>query len=186
MVRDGAALLASRTFRLVGVGCSAWAAAAVDIDCAHRGIEVHAIDEPDGARFAEARDTEDMQTTVRTLRKGAAAALLSLGLLLSACGGSDSPGSGRAQGVAGVPDGSAFVDQHSLKFNPKALAVSASEPVFFKNSDTTVHTVSVNGKNESGTMKAGDVFRWKAPGAGEYKISCEFHPQMKATVTVGP
>jgi plastocyanin len=97
-----------------------------------------------------------MQMTVRILRKGAAGAFLSLGLVIAACGGSDSQGSGRAQGVAGVPDGSAFVDQHSLKFNPKVLTVSASEPVYFKNSDTTVHTVSVNGKNESGTMKAGD------------------------------
>jgi plastocyanin len=120
------------------------------------------------------------------MRDVTTATLLSSALMLSACGGSGSEGNGRAKGVAGVPDGSAFVDQHSLKFNPKALAVSASEPVYFKNSDTTFHTVSVNGKNQSGTMKAGDVFSWKAPGQGEYKISCEFHPQMKATVTVGP
>ncbi len=103
-----------------------------------------------------------------------------------ACGGGDDDGgnSGRATGVEGVPDGAAFVDQDSLKFQPNSLSVAPAEPVFFKNSETTVHTVTIAGKNESGTMAHDDVFEWTPTGPGEYKITCDFHPQMKATITV--
>lgn len=113
-------------------------------------------------------------------------AVIAIALLAAACGGGgdDDEATGRATSVAGVPDGAAFVDQDGLKFRPSSLTAAAGERVFFKNSETTVHTVTVNGKNESGTMKADQVFEWTPPGAGEYKVSCEFHPQMKATLTV--
>jgi plastocyanin len=111
--------------------------------------------------------------------------VLAVALLAGACGGGDDDeATGRATSVAGVPDGAAYVDQDGLKFNPSSLTVSGGESVFFKNSETTVHTVTINGKNESGTMKADQVFEWTPPGPGEYKITCEFHPQMKATLTV--
>ena len=113
-------------------------------------------------------------------------AALGLGAaLLTGCSGNDAESStGRATAVAGVPDGSAFVDQNNLKFSPKELTVASGEQIYFKNSETTVHTVTINGKNESGTMKHDDVFTWTAAAAGTYKITCEFHPQMKATLTV--
>ena len=124
-----------------------------------------------------------MRTSLR-VRLGAGT-LLAVALLAGACGGGDDDeATGRATSVAGVPDGAAYVDQDGLKFNPSSLTVSGGEPVFFKNSETTVHTVTINGKNESGTMKADQVFEWTPPGPGEYKITCEFHPQMKATLTV--
>jgi len=102
---------------------------------------------------------------------------------LTACSNDGESSSGRATAVAGVPDGAAFVDQDNLKFSPSELTISASEPVYFKNSETTFHTVTINGKNESGQMEHDQVFEWTPPAAGEYKISCEFHPQMKATIT---
>ncbi|MGE0599469.1 MAG: cupredoxin domain-containing protein [Dehalococcoidia bacterium] len=115
----------------------------------------------------------------------AGVALLALMLLASACGSSSSgDASGVAQGVEGVPDGSPFIDQHNLRFNPKSLTTSAGEEVYFKNSETTIHTVTIDGKNESGTMNRNDVFTWTPPGPGTYKITCEFHPQMKAAITV--
>lgn len=118
------------------------------------------------------------------IRIGAGAALL-FSALAAACGGGDGDSaSGRATGVAGVPDGAAFVDQDGLKFQPSSLTATTGEPVFFKNSETAFHTVTINGTNESGTMKRDQVFEWAPPGAGEYKITCEFHPQMKATLTV--
>ena len=105
-------------------------------------------------------------------------------LVAAACGGGDDGGAtGRATAVAGVPDGAAFVDQNNLRFRPATLTVAVGETVYFKNSETAIHTVTVNGENESGTMRKDDIFQWAPPSAGEYKITCEFHPQMKATIT---
>jgi len=106
---------------------------------------------------------------------------------LAACGGSSGSDShtGRATAVAGVPDGAALIDQDNLKFLPNKLDLPSREPVYFKNSETAVHTVTIAGKNLSGTMKHDDVFTWTPPEPGEYKVTCDFHPQMKATITVG-
>ncbi|MBK9611340.1 cupredoxin domain-containing protein [Candidatus Amarobacter glycogenicus] len=116
----------------------------------------------------------------------AAAALLISALFLSSCGSSDgdSANSGIANNVAGVPDGVPFIDQDSLKFIPTSLKVKVGDIVYFKNSETALHTVTIEGKNESGNMKKDAVFTWTPKTAGEYKITCDFHPQMKATITV--
>jgi plastocyanin len=116
----------------------------------------------------------------------AAAALLISALVLSSCGSSDgdSANSGIANNVAGVPDGVPFIDQDSLKFIPTSLKVKVGDIVYFKNSETALHTVTIEGKNESGNMKKDAVFTWTPKTAGEYKITCDFHPQMKATITV--
>lgn len=111
-------------------------------------------------------------------------AALAAALAVSSCGGSDGDGSGRATAVPGVPDGSALIDQKNLKFSPTKLTVAATEQVYFRNSETTLHTVTINGKNESGTMKRDAIFTWTPPAPGVYKIGCEFHPQMKSTLTV--
>ena len=104
---------------------------------------------------------------------------------LAACGGGDGENSsGRAEGVTGVPDGAPYVDQDGLRFHPTSLKVAASETVYFKNSESALHTVAINGKNESGAMKRDAIYTWTPAEPGEYKISCEFHPQMKATITV--
>ncbi len=117
--------------------------------------------------------------------RSAAMGFLVAAALLAACGGGDGDeATGRATSVAGVPDGAAFIDQDSLKFQPSSLTVAATETVYFKNSETTVHTVTIEGENESGTMQHNDVFEWTPPGPGEYNITCSFHPQMKATITV--
>lgn len=116
----------------------------------------------------------------------AAAALLISALFLSSCGSSDgdAANSGIANNVAGVPDGVPFIDQDSLKFIPTSLKVKVGDIVYFKNSETALHTVTIEGKNESGNMKKDAVFTWTPKTAGEYKITCDFHPQMKATITV--
>jgi plastocyanin len=106
-------------------------------------------------------------------------------LLLSACGGDDDDGSTTATATTGG-NGAAVneIDQNNLAFKPDKLTIKAGEDVLFLNSETAIHTVNINGKNESGTMKKGDELRWTFTNAGEYKITCDFHPQMKATITV--
>ena len=120
------------------------------------------------------------------LRRSAAASILALvfAVGLSACGNAKETSSGRATAEPGVPDGAAFIDQDNLKFSPTELTISASEPVYFKNSESTLHTVTINGENESGQMEHDRVFEWTPPAPGEYKITCDFHPQMKATIKV--
>ena len=83
-----------------------------------------------------------------------------------------------------IPEGAPVIDQDNLKFEPTKLTVKSGEKVYFLNSETAIHTVTINGNNESGNMRRGDVFVWTAGDPGEYQVTCEFHPQMKATITV--
>ncbi len=83
-----------------------------------------------------------------------------------------------------IPAGAPFIDQDNLRFIPTELTVKAGEKVYFKNSETALHTVTINGTDESGNMKKNDIFIWEFPSPGEYKITCEYHPQMKSTITV--
>lgn len=83
-----------------------------------------------------------------------------------------------------IPAGAPEVDQDNLAFKPNKLTVKAGEKVYMKNSESALHTVNVNGKNLSGNMKKGQVFVWTAGAAGSYKITCDYHPQMNATITV--
>ena len=74
---------------------------------------------------------------------------------LAACGGSSSSSSsGVADGSdSRIPAGAPFVDQYKLQFIPTQLSVKVGETVYFKNSETALHTVNVDGKNVSGNMK---------------------------------
>lgn len=132
----------------------------------------------------------------RSLRFALLGALASTALLAAACGGGDddggdsdggsTPGGDQhlASGVAGIPDGSPWVDQDNLKFIPSKLTSKVGETIYFKNSETALHTVTIDGKNESGFMKKDAVFQWTPQKAGDYKITCDLHPQMKSTITV--
>jgi plastocyanin len=124
----------------------------------------------------------------------AAAALLAV---TAACGGGSSAASpttrpqvqtkaGNAtQSVATVhTDHAAEIDQQNMTFTPARVSIKVGESVLIKNSETTIHTANINGKNITGNMKKGDSTAWTAPAAGTYKVSCDYHPQMSATITV--
>ncbi len=114
------------------------------------------------------------------VRVGALFATVAPLSLVLACGGGGDEPFGESTGEPGAN----VVDQDNLKFKPSSLSVSVGEVVTFKNGETSIHTVTINGKNESGTMKKDSEFRWTAPSAGTYKVTCDYHPQMKATITV--
>lgn len=116
---------------------------------------------------------------------GAFAGLAMLGA--AACGGGDDDDTnGIADGSdPDIPAGSPYVDQDNLKFNPTKLTVAPGQDIYFKNSETALHTVDIEGENLSGNMRNGDVFVWTAPDAlGDYQVTCAYHPQMKATITI--
>lgn len=104
-----------------------------------------------------------------------------------ACGGGDDKSAGcGASGPGGtaIPPGAPCIDQDRLKFTPGALTVTTGKTVYFLNSESAFHTVTINGRNESGDMKKGAVFAWTPPAPGTYRVTCDVHPQMRATITV--
>lgn len=123
---------------------------------------------------------EGIEMLVRKMAVVAVGAVVGAAALLSACSGESGP---RPKPTS-VPEGAPYVDQHSLKFIPNALTAKPGETVYFVNSEAAIHTVTINGKNESGTMNRNDLFEFAFQEPGTYKITCDFHAQMKATITV--
>ncbi len=98
--------------------------------------------------------------------------------------GSATTASPSAPGAVQIPPGAAEIDQQNLAFTKDNVTVKSGEKVYFKSRDDALHTIDVNGVNLSGIMHKGDVFVWTAGAPGTYKITCDFHPQMHATITV--
>lgn len=130
------------------------------------------------------------------VRLGVTLLVAVLPFALAACGGDDDDSGGVDGGgnatdngtptLAAVAPGAKRIVQDNLSFKPNTLAVFQGEKVTFTNEESTIHTVDINGKNESGTMKKGDTFEYTPDVPGRYAITCEFHPQMKATLIVVP
>ncbi len=78
----------------------------------------------------------------------------------------------------------AEIDQQNMTFTPARVSIKVGETVLIKNSETTIHTANIDGKNITGNMKKGDSTAWTAKAAGEYRVSCDYHPQMSATISV--
>jgi plastocyanin len=89
-------------------------------------------------------------------------------------------------GVA-MPDGSALMDQFSKAFVPETLFVRVGQPVIFKNSEDQLHNVTVV-RTRTGTgvfnvsQNQGDVHTHTFDQAGEYDVTCDVHPGMRATI----
>lgn len=105
--------------------------------------------------------------------------LLAVGLVFAACEGSDVP-----EPSDKVPEGAPYMDQRGLAFRPSNLTARVGEQVYFLNNETALHNVVVNGEDISGDMRADDVVVYVFEEAGEYAITCDYHPQMKATIVV--
>jgi plastocyanin len=81
-------------------------------------------------------------------------------------------------------DGVVTVDQDDLAFDPGNVAVTVGDRVIFTNSESALHTVTIDRENVSGDMRRGDVFEWTALEPGEFDVRCDYHPQMRAKITV--
>lgn len=78
----------------------------------------------------------------------------------------------------------AEIDQQNLTFIPARVSIKVGETVLIKNSESPIHTANINGTNITGNMKKGDSIAWTAKTAGEYKVTCDYHPAMSATIVV--
>jgi plastocyanin len=91
--------------------------------------------------------------------------------------------------IAGVPmpEGNALLDQFSKAFVPETLFVRVGQPVVFKNSEDQLHNVTVV-RSRTGTgvfnisQNQGDVHTHTFEQAGEYDVTCDVHPGMRATI----
>lgn len=128
-------------------------------------------------------------TTSRTLL-ALVAAILVAASVAAACGAGGEVTPEAATPVATVgqdqahTDHQAEIDQKNMKFIPERVSVKVGETVLIKNSEAAIHTGNINGKNVTGNMKKGDATTWTATEPGEYAVTCEYHPQMKATIVV--
>jgi plastocyanin len=91
--------------------------------------------------------------------------------------------------VAGapMPEGSAVLDQFSKAFVPETLFVRVGQPVIFKNSEDQLHNVTVvRTRTGAGvfniSQNQGDVHTHTFEEAGEYDVTCDVHPGMRAIV----
>ncbi len=78
------------------------------------------------------------------------------------------------------------IKQQNLQFVPTTVRVHVGDVVLFTSSDPSLHMIKVDSTIIAGTQKNGDMVRWKAPSAGQYKVTCDYHPQMTATIDVTP
>lgn len=123
-----------------------------------------------------------MRTWIRRSGMALGALAVAGALVGVACGGDDEES---APATATTPaDGVATIDQDNLAFSPTELTVAVGQMVRFTNSEAALHTVTIDGENLSGNMREGDVFEWTPEEAGTYRVTCDYHPQMQATITV--
>ena len=78
------------------------------------------------------------------------------------------------------------VSIQDLKFSPKELKVKKGDTVTWTNNDDRDHTVTSDDEKgfKSGNLGSGKAFKYKFDTAGKFTYHCEYHPRMKATITV--
>jgi plastocyanin len=86
-----------------------------------------------------------------------------------------------------LPEGNAVLDQFSKAFVPETLFVRVGQPVTFKNSEDQLHNVTVVRARTGSAVfnisqNQGDVHTHTFEQAGEYDVTCDVHPGMRATI----
>ena len=104
---------------------------------------------------------------------GLAVAAVAFGLLVSGCGGGDSPTSSSSDAVA-VRD---------FEFSPRDHATEAGERVTWENEGEQIHNVKGKGFF-SRAIDAGESYSFTFKRSGAYDYVCTLHPQMKGTIAV--
>jgi plastocyanin len=91
------------------------------------------------------------------------------------------------EGALPLPEGGAVMDQFSKAFVPDTLFVRVGQPVTFKNSEDQLHNVTVI-RSRTGTgvfnisQNQGELHTHTFEQAGEYEVSCDVHPGMRAVI----
>jgi plastocyanin len=90
-----------------------------------------------------------------------------------------------AAGTVHAAGKSHTVTIEGMKFVPERLEVAAGYTVKFVNKDFVPHTVTAQKRHiESGEIKAGGSWSYKAGRKGELDYICRLHPVMHGTLVV--
>lgn len=110
----------------------------------------------------------------------------SLGLTLTACGSSASPAASTAAGYNKGPSVTGTAAKLVISgYMFSDLTVKAGSTVTVSNEDTVGHTVTISDENIDVQVEAGGSATFTAPAkAGNYTLTCDFHPTMKGTLIV--
>jgi len=95
-------------------------------------------------------------------------------------------GFGLAGGNAGAAEATrtVTVELRQQTFVPATLDVSPGTIVEWVNKDSIPHSVTSDGRFDSGPLQPGKTFHWTAQGSGRIDYRCIFHPSMTATLQV--
>jgi plastocyanin len=125
-----------------------------------------------------------------------APALISISLVLSACGGSGSEttttateSATEAGGGAPAPSGEASraekVKIVEFTYGPDPVRIQVGGKVIWQNEDTAPHTATAeDGSFDTGTIERGKIKSETFKRAGTYPYFCEIHSTMHGTVEV--
>jgi plastocyanin len=104
-------------------------------------------------------------------------------LLLVACGG----GEAEAPEACTDPIGATTVELADFVFRPDCLSADAGTTMALDNTGDAPHTFTVTGTTVDVSVDAGASGEASLSGLdpGIYAVTCTFHPQMVATLTVG-
>jgi plastocyanin len=105
--------------------------------------------------------------------------VLAVGALLAACGGG-----GYGDPATAKPAAAKLVEMTNSTFTPQSVEVKVGETVSFVDGDEIAHTATAEGTFDSGTLRAGKTFTFKATKAGTISYVCLFHPGMTGTINV--
>jgi plastocyanin len=109
------------------------------------------------------------------------AAALAIGAPAAGCGG----GYGTKPAAATSADTAAkIVEMTDSTFAPSAVDVQVGETVTFVDKDEIAHTATAEGVFDSGTLRRGGRFDFKATKAGTFSYVCVFHPGMTGKIVV--
>jgi len=76
------------------------------------------------------------------------------------------------------------VTVEGMKFEPATVHVKMGDSVVWRNNDLVPHTVTAEGKFDSGQIAAGKSWTWTAKARGQNNYVCTYHPEMKGSVVV--
>ena len=108
--------------------------------------------------------------------------LLALAALLPACDGDAAPAEPCAD-----PAPATSVELADFAFQPDCLSVDAGATITLENIGDAPHTFTVGGTDLDVKLDPGasDDVGFASVDPGTYSVTCTFHPEMKATLTVG-
>jgi plastocyanin len=102
------------------------------------------------------------------------------GVLAAGCGGYGT----KPAAATSVDTAAKIVEMTDSTFAPNAVDVKVGETVTFVDKDEIAHTATAEGTFDSGTLRQGARFDFKATKAGSFDYVCIFHPGMTGRINV--